>query len=185
MAKKAILTKSDFLDFNFAKETAKSLIDNPKTQSIGLFIAIGIYTGLRYSDVIDLTWKQLQGDNFTIAEKKTKKVRTITISNDLRAIISKGVQQHESIFISQKNALYSVQSINRILKTIFKNQLQSKNISTHTMRKTFGRRVWEINNKSEDGLIMLMDLFNHSSLKITKDYLGITAEDRAMVYLSL
>lgn len=185
MAKKDVFTTADYLDFNFAKETAKGLIETDKTKVIGLYIAIGIYTGLRFSDIIGLKWEQFKNSEITMIEQKTKKVRTITISDDLKALITPAVQMDGFIFISQKGTTYTSQSINRILKGIFKNQLQSKNISTHTMRKTFGRKVWEKNNKSEAGLIALMDLFNHSSLAVTKRYIGITAEDRANIYLTL
>lgn len=185
MAKKDILTTADYLDFNFAKEMAKGLIKTDKTKTIGLYIAIGIFTGLRFSDIIGLKWEQFQNNDFTIVEQKTKKQRTITISSDLRELITPAMQMDGFIFISQKGSLFTIQSVNRLLKSIFKNQLQTKNISSHTMRKTFGRRVWENNNKSEAGLIALMDLFNHSSLGITKAYLGITNEDRAKIYLTL
>jgi integrase len=179
------ITTADYLDFNFATETAKDLIQNKKTEVIGTYIAIAIYTGLRYSDLIKLDWSIFQNKDLTIKEQKTNKVRTITFSNNLLNIIKPIQKSNGLIFVSQKGTPYEIQSLNRILKTIFKNQLLTKNISTHTMRKTFGRQIWNINNKSEAGLISLMDLFNHSNLKITKAYLGITAEDRAEVYLSL
>jgi integrase len=179
------LTTADYLDFNFTVEKAKDLIQNPKTEVIGSYIAIAIYTGLRFSDLIKLDWSVFHRDSVTITEQKTGKVRVITFSKNLLEIISPLRKENGLIFLSQKGVPYEIQSINRILKTIFKNQLLTKNISTHTMRKTYGRRVWEMNNRSEAGLIALMDLFNHSSLKITKAYLGITAEDRANIYLNL
>jgi integrase len=178
-------TTADYLDFNFTVQTAKDLISNPKTETIGVYIAVAIYTGLRFSDLQNLDWSVFSRKDMTIKEQKTKKDRVITFSENLLTLIAPVQKQNGFIFTSQKGAPYEIQSLNRILKTIFKNQLQTKNISTHTMRKTYGRRVWEMNNKSEAGLIALMDLFNHSSLKITKSYLGITAEDRALIYLNL
>jgi integrase len=178
-------TTADFLDFNFATQTARDLLQNKKTEVIGTYIAIAVYTGLRFSDLIKLDWNIFQKENLILKEQKTNKVRIVTFSKNLLDIIKPIQKSNGLIFVSQKGTPYEIQSLNRILKSIFKNQLQSKNISTHTMRKTYGRQVWEINNRSEAGLIALMDLFNHSSMAVTKTYLGITAEDRAKIYLSL
>lgn len=56
---------------------------------------------------------------------------------------------------------------------------------THMFRKTLGRHVWESNDHSEKSLILLGNLFNHSSVKITKAYLGIREKEISDVYLSL
>jgi hypothetical protein len=53
------------------------------------------------------------------------------------------------------------------------------------MRKAFGRRVYFQNNESEKALMYLMDLFNHSSMAITKKYLGIRQEELDNIYMNL
>ncbi len=77
------LTTADYLEFNAAAEKAKDLIQNPKTKIIGAYIAIGIYTGLRFSDLIKLDWSIFKKDSVTLAEQKTGKVRVITFSKNL------------------------------------------------------------------------------------------------------
>ncbi len=59
------------------------------------------------------------------------------------------------------------------------------NVSTHTFRKTLGRRVMEVNNYSNESLVLLMELFGHSSMSITKRYLGIREQEIHNVYDSL
>ena len=59
------------------------------------------------------------------------------------------------------------------------------NVSTHTFRKTLGHRVMEVNNYSNHSLVLLMDLFGHSSMSITKRYLGIREQEIHSVYDSL
>ncbi len=80
---------------------------------------------------------------------------------------------------------YSIQQVNRLLKEAFKRETKSKNISSHSLRKGFGRRVWENDNQSERALVYLMELFNHSSLAITKRYLGIRQEELDDIYMNL
>ena len=47
-----------------------------------------------------------------------------------------------------------------------------------SLRKTFGRQVYNMNNEnSELALVKLMKLFNHSSVAITKRYLGLRQEE--------
>lgn len=87
----------------------------------------------------------------------------------------------------QKGTIYSTQQLNRILKQIkIKYKLNIKNFSCHTLRKTFGRQVYNQNpENAEKALVMLMDMFNHSSLAITKRYIGLRQEEVAQTYESL
>ena len=81
--------------------------------------------------------------------------------------------------------IISVQYINRKLKAIEKQYELGIRFSTHSFRKTFGRRIWNRNNNSEKALFMLGQVFNHSSIQTTKIYLGIREQEIANVYLSL
>ena len=57
------------------------------------------------------------------------------------------------------------------------------NFSCHSLRKTFGRQVYNMNSEnSELALVKLMELFNHSSLAITKRYLGLRQEEILQTY---
>jgi site-specific recombinase XerD len=58
-------------------------------------------------------------------------------------------------------------------------------VKTHSLRKSFGRRVWENADRSEQGLLMLNEIFNHSSIKTTKIYLGIREKELLSVYENL
>ena len=58
-------------------------------------------------------------------------------------------------------------------------------VSSHSLRKSFGRRVWSNDNESERSLIYLSELFNHSSSLTTRIYLGIRQEELNDIYLNL
>ena len=141
-----------------------------------------------------MTWEQiLDKDEFTIAEKKTGKKRTIRINTQLSIHIrdcDDNIQPRllaENILKSQKGSVYSVQRINVILKEIkTKYKLNVKNFSCHSLRKTFGRQVYNMNNESSEmALVKLMELFNHSSIMVTKRYLGLRQEELMETYDSL
>ena len=72
----------------------------------------------------------------------------------------------------------------KVLKEVkIKYRLKTKNFSCHSLRKTFGRQVYNMNSEnSELALIKLMELFNHSSVTITKRYLGLRQEELLNTY---
>ena len=52
-----------------------------------------------------------------------------------------------------------------------------------SLRKTFGRQVYNMNNEnSELTLVKLMELFNHSSVAITKRYLDLRQDEILETY---
>lgn len=158
---------------------------------MSLLIAVGCFWGLRISDILNLKWCDiLDKDVFTLVEKKTKKKRTIKINLQLKQhiqICHQYIQPQridEPILISQKGHVFSVQRINVILKELkVKYRINIKNFSCHSLRKTFGRQIFEQSgDNSEMALVKLMELFNHSSIMITKRYLGLRQEELLQAY---
>lgn len=178
-------TKSDYINFDTALNTGLRLLNDPKKEKLGLYVLTAIYTGLRTGDIQRLTWENLQAESFTIVEDKTGKARTITINENLKKAIKKTRSSSGLIFTSQKKSVYTTQALNRMLKDAFKQLAKKDNISTHSLRKTFGRRVYEINGQSEHALVKLSELFSHSSVQITRIYLGLKQEELNEIYLSL
>lgn len=160
-----------------------------------LLIAIGVFTGLRISDLLTLTYSDLlNNETFSIKEMKTKKQRSIKVNKDLKEIVSRIVSKsnitnlNQLIFINR----YETKSIDKSYVNVKLKEIVKKyrikidgNVSTHTFRKTLGRRVMEVNNYSNESLVLLMELFGHSSMSITKRYLGIREQEIHNVYDSL
>ena len=88
------------------------------------------------------------------------------------------------ILVSQKGTVFTIQRINVILKEIKKKyRLKVKNFSCHSLRMTFGRQIYNKNSEnSELALVKLMKLFHHSSVAITKRYLGLRQEKILQTY---
>jgi len=190
MSRKHSQTTADYLPWDQNLNLIRRLYDDGNYK-ISLLLSMGSFLGLRISDILTLTWKDvIQTNNLSLVESKTGKIREIKINRQLQNHISDCYQQiapaHDTdfIFTSQKGTVYSIQRINVIfkdLKTRYK--LNIRNFSTHSMRKSFGREVF---NKSgvnaELALVKLSQLFNHSNVAITKRYLGIQKEELMETY---
>ena len=185
MSQKYSTTTADFLVWSDAMNLIRKLAkdDNYK---MSLLVALGCFTGLRISDILALRWNQiLSVSEFTIIEKKTSKKRTLRLNPQLQKHIQECYEHIQPIgvkapiLVSQKGTIFTIQRINVILKEIKKKyRLKVKNFSCHSLRKTFGRQVYNMNSENAElALVKLMELFNHSSVSITKRYLGLRQEE--------
>ena len=190
MGMKYSTTTADYMEWEIAMNLIRKLAKD-ENYKMSLLIAIGCFTGLRISDILSLRWNQiLNTDEFSIIEKKTGKKRIIRLNPQLQKHISecyghiKPIGEKAPILVSQKGTVFSIQRINVILKEIKKKyRLKIKNFSCHSLRKTFGRQVYNMNGEnSELALVKLMELFNHSSVAITKRYLGLRQEEILQAY---
>ena len=150
---------------------------------------------MRISDLLTLTYSDLlNNETFTLREMKTKKQRSIKVNKDLKEIISRIVSKsnitnlNQLIFINK----YGTKSIDKSYVNVKLKELVKKyrikldgNVSTHTFRKTLGRRVMEVNNYSNESLVLLLELFGQSSMSITIRYLGIREQEVHNIYDSL
>jgi len=149
-----------------------------------LIVRLGVSTALRYSDLSRIRWIDvLKKDSLVLKEKKTAKVREIPLQPELKDVLSKiylklGSPKREMPIIP-----LHIRTVNEQIKIhAAKSGIRGKRISTHTWRKTFGREVWKRNNFSEASLVKLSQLFNHSSVAITRIYLSITKEEVDNLY---
>jgi integrase len=170
-------------------------LENRGEYKFCLLISTGVFTGLRISDLLTLKYTDLiDKDILTIREKKTKKIRTIKLNPDLTSLVERIFKKqnlshtNHLIFLNRFGSKPIDKSyVNVKLKEIFtKNRIKLEgNISSHLFRKTLGRRVIELNNYSNESLVLLMELFGHSSMSITKRYLGIRQQEINDIYLSV
>lgn len=166
-----------------------------------MLIACGCYMGLRISDIINLTWNTVcTPDRTAIQEKKTKKIRTMKINPALaehanRCREALGIQDMDTlIFAGQQHGhRYPItrQRVAQIMKEIQTRYClkSASTFSSHTLRKTFGRRIWnheiEQGRNGEFALMLLKDVFHHSDINITVRYLGIRQNEILNVYDNL
>ncbi len=161
-----------------------------------LLVIIGCHFGLRISDLLKIKYSDIIGKTeLMLTEHKTGKQRKITINpkvNEAVKVVAERLTMdgkfvnEDYIFANRWGGIMSITFANRRLSYIFSRyQVKVQNPSSHTLRKTFGKRVYEGNNKSEAALLYLSEIFNHSSLGQTKKYIGITEQQIADVYMNL
>ena len=190
MSLKNSYVTSDYIEWDTMLSLVRKLYRD-KEYRLSLLIGCGSFFGLRISDLLTLTWSMLLDDEkFVIVEKKTGKRREIKINSNFQKHIadccmSLGVSdKNEKCFISRKKTVYSTQRINVLFKSIkSKYGLKVEHFSTHSMRKTFGRKVFEAaGENSEFALVKLSELFNHADVMTTRRYLGLRTQELLETY---
>lgn len=192
MAAKGVQTTSDYVKFDEFQKLVESLIKDKK-YIWAMYMSLSFSTGLRISDILSIRWKDILGkESLVKIEQKTDKVRNIRFSdstiNKFKELYKRlGSPSTEMVIVANKNGqAMSEQYINRVLKQIkTKYRVDVENFSTHSIRKTFARNIWEMNNRSEESLVLLMEILNHSSMAITRRYLGITGDEISNIYKSI
>ena len=191
MSLKGSTTRADYIEWNTAVNLVHRLFRDGDYR-MSLLIGCGIFFGLRISDLLQLSWEMLlDGDSFTITERKTGKRRTVRINRDFQKHIRachkamRITDNASKCFTNAAGEPLSVQRVNVLLKQIkAKYSLKTvRNISSHSLRKTFGRKVFESAGENANmALVRLSELFNHSNVAITKIYLGIRQEELLETY---
>ena len=181
---------SDAMNWTEANNLIQSLI-KAKDYKFALLLGIGINTALRISDILKITYTDLKRDAFFINETKTNKLREITINPGLREIINICLPEQpydldKAIFCNAYGKTPSTQGINMKLHRLKKQyNLSVTNISSHSLRKTGARRIWETKGSDEAALILVSQILQHESIGVTRKYLGITRQDIASAFLGM
>jgi integrase len=142
-----------------------------------ILFLLGINTGLRVSDLLNLKIKDIKGKKkIIIKEGKTDKPRTIQLTNiyeELNDYI-KGLSGTEWLFPSRKGdkPISRIQAYRQLNKGAGMCDIID-GIGTHTMRKTFGYWFY----KQTKDVAKLQSILNHSHPNITLKYIGITDEE--------
>lgn len=154
-----------------------------------LFI-MGINTNLRASDLVAITAGKVRGkkvgDVFEIREKKTGKVRFVTMNRPMHEAIesllsSRHFLNRDPIFWSRKGGAIGTKTVYRMVKRWCGDVGLQGNYGAHTMRKTWGYMQRTVHHVDIE---KLMDCFNHASPRTTLRYLGIEREEIRDVFLN-
>jgi site-specific recombinase XerD len=132
---------------------------------------------------------------YKIQPKKTKKIGkfvTLYFNDVVKKSIMQYVEQYpiedmnDFIFKSRKgNGAVTERSVWKIIVDVADEAGIEYNVGTHSLRKTFGYHIWHDAEDKEKALVMLMAIFNHSSIATTKKYIGIMNEEIESVFNEL
>ena len=158
-------------------------------------LVLGLNIPLRISDLLSIHWNDVYDEknrrffsHLQIIEKKTGKRNYLVLnSSTLQALqllqnsLENTLPEHY-IFTANNSRNKPLTRVSAYL--IIHNAAESiglQNIGCHSLRKTFGYHAW----KNGVHLALIMSIYNHSSIAITKRYLGIEQEDKDNVFLTM
>ena len=165
-----------------------------RPRDFALFV-VGVNTNLRASDLLKIRVGDVlglrPGEYFTLREKKTGKLRSITINKAVFDAIREllltmsAAKESDLLFQSRKvnssrGGMLTVSYLNSLVKSWCREINLRGNYGAHSLRKTFGyihRTVFGTD------LPTLMEMFNHSSQRQTLTYLGIQPREIKDAYL--
>lgn len=159
-----------------------------------LLFCFGIYSGLRVSDLLSLKVGMVRNKtHVNIREGKTKKKKQFIIHPVFREVLDMyiaNMNDDDYMFPSRQKKTKSQikgKPIHRTTAYKMLNDIAERfgltEIGCHTMRKTWGYRLYAQNPMN---LAFLMEMFNHEKQTTTLRYLGLTqgAMDKAILRLS-
>lgn len=145
-------------------------------------IAAGCYTGERAKVLLSFRWVDLLNEKETVLKQsKVFRNRKVFIHPDLVSIaeknqlIVKPESDHFPILHNERFQPISTISFNTQLRKYFERyEIETDNPSSHTLRKTFGTRLFEVEGGDVLALATVQKALGHRSPEYTADYLGVT-----------
>ncbi len=174
---------SDYLTTDELKRLNRHF-QKEQNYQMALLIEFGFRTLLRFSDLSRFTWESvLNKDELFLIEKKTGKRRVIKIGAVLKSLL---IEYYEIMHQPDLHDIifkYTLRHTNRLLQYGARSVgIRKKRISTHSLRKSGARFLYEENNRSEDVFLKISMILNHSNTQVSRRYLGITKEEISDVY---
>lgn len=148
-----------------------------------LLFCVGIYTGLRISDLVGLQVKHVSGQYIRLVEQKTGKETEVIINGVLRDILDErlaGAAGSDWLFPSQKagpggqDRHISTRTAADDMHWIKKRYGIDFPFCCHSMRKIYGYWYYKTSGGDIEGL---RQYFNHSDVGITKRYICIDRDE--------
>ena len=156
------------------KEKLNQVIDNLGGIRNKMLFRLGLNTGLRISDILDLKVSDIKR-TIELTEQKTGKIKRFQLSDSFYDELIQYIKSYcrgEWLFPSKSGEPLSYAQAYKIIKTAGR-KAGIDDIGTHTMRKTFGYYAY---NVLKVPIAYIMEALNHSSESHTLRYIGITED---------
>lgn len=180
---------------NDIKKLKQYFIVNGEIRNYAI-VTLGFNTSIRIGDLLNLRWGDVYFfeanryfEHMRIIEQKTNKLTIIPLNKEV--IVALDMLKESEQHIEEQDYLFkgrtkinkplSRTQVYRIIKCATKELNMEGNISCHSLRKTFGYHAW----KQGTPPAVIMSIYNHSSLEVTKRYLSIDHEDKDEVFMNI
>ena len=183
-------------DMNDVKKMYDWLNENCSVKEAECFL-IGCNLALRAGDLLKLKFSDMEGEFIELHESKTGKYKRIPMTpvvqnavDRLKVYYLNGNfyinKQFESVYLFQSTGNRAfhlcqpicIQWLSACFKRASKGIGLDYNVNTHSMRKTWGYNAYE----SGQDIFYIQALFNHSTTRITLNYIGITRSTIEQMY---
>lgn len=162
-----------------------------------MLFVIGINIGVRASDLRLLTWdfffEQAADDSlrfrksYSLRPRKTRKSGkhvNLYFNDAVKKIINWYINLYpieninDYVFRSRRgNEPITVNGMWRVIKDAAKEAGIEQNVGSHSLRKTFSRRVYDNAQDKSKALVILQNILNHSDQLTTMRYLGLINDE--------
>ncbi len=161
-------THRQYLTFEELQTLTKTACDNPKLKKAFLFSAL---TGLRWSDVSNITWGQLkysESEGWVIhyVQKKTKKTEILPVSDQAIKFLGEKKNDDKKLF----SDLYYNSHNNEKLQDWVKKAGIAKKITFHCARHSFAT----LQLTMDTDIYTVSKLLGHRHLRTTEIYAKVT-----------
>jgi integrase len=161
-------------DRTLTKEEEKRLLAECD-DSIRDIVIVGLHTGMRINEILDLTWEQtdLENEVIVVQHTKNKKIRKIPMNSVLRRLFEnvKILDRHQRYVFKHGNIRYS--SVAWAFRKAVKKAGISR-ITLHGLRHTYGTQSVNVGVD----LVTVKENLGHSSLETTMRYLHPSPEHK-------
>lgn len=159
-------------------------------------VSVALNTSLRISDLLQLKWADVYDfkcqsfkAHINIVEKKTRKKNRVVINHESLLALNllrnslKDIAAETYIYRSRvgQNRPIGRSTAYKIIKKAAEDLDIEGIIGCHSLRKTFGYQAWKTGVQPA----LIMSIYNHSSMEITKRYLSIDQDDKDEVFMKM
>ena len=131
------------------------------------------YTGLRYGDVANMTWGQIQGNGVNVTQLKTGASQKIDLNNAAKLILGKySIQNHKAsdkVFVFPRRS-----TVDKVLKHWAQKAGIEISLSFHKARHTFATQILT----QTGDIYTISKMLGHKSLATTAIYARVIDEKK-------
>ena len=152
-----------------SREEISKMLDAIKNPKHKIALELLYYAGLRLSEVINITWRDVDFDRDVIHVKKAKgqKERIVFFHKKLKEILKNhDCNDRSSILISERGNKYDKRTIQEIVKNTAVKAGINKKITPHSLRHSFATHLLE----AGADIRYIQKLLGHKNMQTTQIY---------------